>query len=423
MEPNKKAENHAKTIRLDERLQQRRADSAAPSSTTSQSTLGPGSMLGNYLIVSQLGEGGMGVVYKAMDTVLNRTVALKILPPHLLQNPDFLHRFRTEAYAQARLHHPNIVTLYSMLEIPAGFVLVMEYVEGRTLHERIHSEGPLAPDVALSIFEQALRGVTYAHHMGIVHRDLKPDNIFITHMNEVKIMDFGVAKILDNKEPTRSRSMVGTLLYISPEQINGRDADVRSDIYTLGISLFEAVTGRLPFERRTDYGLMHAHILEVPPRPRQLKRDLPKALEKLILTAIEKEPDKRFQSASEFHEAILRQSQRFGVALPEADGNSASTLPRQLGERLASRNRVLGGIGFDVFLIAAVSLLALTLGLNPAQQRPHDEVEPVTRLAQKIQAAPATVPTQQMPQQQMPQQDKEPPTHDRYDSLRRAWGG
>ena len=415
VEPNK-ADFHAKTIRLDERLQQRRADSAAPPPAASQSTLGPGSMLGNYLIVSQIGEGGMGVVYKAMDTVLDRTVALKILPPHLLQNPDFMHRFRTEAYAQARLHHPNIVTLYSMLEIPAGFVLVMEYVEGQTLHARIRGEGPLTPEVALSIFEQALRGVTYAHHMGIVHRDLKPDNIFITRKNEVKIMDFGVAKILDNKEPTRSRSMVGTLLYISPEQINGRDADVRSDIYTLGISLFEAVTGRLPFERRTDYGLMHAHILEEPPRPRQLKRDLPKALEKVILTAIEKEPGKRFQSAAEFHAAVLRQSQRFGLELQEANGGITSALPRQLGERLASRNRVLGGIGFDVFLIAAVTLLALTLGLYPIQQRPHDEVEPVTRLSKKNQAVATT------PARKTPQQDKASPTHDRYDSLRKAWG-
>jgi hypothetical protein len=155
----------------------------------------------------------------------------------------------------------------------------------------------------------------------------------------------------------------------------------------------------------------------------QLKRDLPKALEKLILTAIEKEPDKRFQSASEFHEAILRQSQRFGVVLPEAEGNIASTLPRQFGERLTSRNRVLGGIGFDVILIAAVSLLALTLGLNPTQQRPHDEVEPVTRLVTKNQAAPVTTPAYKLQQHRMPQQDKAPPTHDRYDSLRKAWGG
>jgi serine/threonine-protein kinase len=419
VEPNK-AEHHAKTIRLDERLQQRRPDSAAAPAVMHPSAIKTGSMLGNYLIVNQVGEGGMGVVYKATDTVLDRTVALKILPPHLLQNPDFMHRFRTEAYAQARLHHPNIVTLYSMLEVPVGFMLVMEHVEGQTLHQRIQSEGPLAPEEALHIFDQVLRGVTYAHHMGIVHRDLKPDNIFITRQNEVKIMDFGVAKILDNKEPTRSRSMVGTLLYISPEQINGRDADFRSDIYTLGISLFEAVTGRLPFERKTDYGLMHAHVLENPPRPRRLKSDLPKELEKVILTAIEKEPNKRFQTASEFHEALLRQSQRSGLALPSANGGQAATLPRQLGERIAARNRMLGGIGFDVFLIAAVTLLALTLGIYPAQERPQDEVEPITRLAKKSRAAAAPAAA---PARVIPHRDTATPERDRYDSLRKAWGG
>jgi serine/threonine-protein kinase len=422
VEPIKKAEHHARTIRLDERLQQRRIDSATPPPAADQSALGPGSMLGNYLIVSQIGEGGMGVVYKATDTVLDRTVALKILPPHLLQNPDFLHRFRTEAHAQARLHHPNIVTLYSMLEIPAGFVLVMEYVEGQTLHERIQAKGLLEPGEAIALFERALRGVMCAHHMGIVHRDLKPDNIFITHRNEVKIMDFGVAKILDNKEPTRSRSMVGTLLYISPEQINGRDADFRSDIYTLGISLFEAVTGRLPFERKTDYGLMHAHILEHPPRPRRLKSDLPRELEKVILGAIEKEPGKRFQSAAEFREALLRQGRQYGLAPPTTDGGRTLSLPRQVGEQLGARNRVLGGMGFDLFLIAAVVLLALTLGLHPVQERPQDDVEPVTRLSKKNRAVPATAP---VPAQrgETPRQDKSPPSRDRYDSLRKAWGG
>jgi serine/threonine-protein kinase len=415
-----KSEKHTNTIRLDERLQKRRADAGLP--TAGQAVLGPGSMLGNYLIVNQIGEGGMGVVYKAVDTVLDRAVALKILPPHLLQTPDFMHRFRTEACAQARLNHPNIVTLYSMLEVPAGLVLVMEYVEGQTLHQRIRSKGPLAPDEALWIFGLALRGVAYAHQMGIVHRDLKPDNIFITRQNEVKIMDFGVAKILDNKEATRSRSMVGTLLYISPEQVNGRDADIRSDIYTLGISLFEAVTGRLPFERSTGYGLMHAHILETPPRPRQFKRDLPKGLERMILTAIEKEPDKRFQSASEFHAALLRQNQRYGLALPAADGENAAARPRQPGEQQASRTRVLGGIGFDVFLIAAVALLALTLGLNPAQEQLPDEVEPVTRLTKNPRATPGGA-RAVSPANAVPRQNKAPPAHGRYDSLRNAWGG
>lgn len=417
MEPSK-SEKYANTIRLDERLQQRRADASQPAA--SQAVLGPGSMLGNYLIINQIGEGGMGVVYKAMDTVLDRTVALKILPPHLLQNPDFMHRFRTEAYAQARLHHPNIVTLYSMLEIPAGFVLVMEFVEGQTLQDRIRGEGPLEPGEALRIFEQALRGVIAAHQMGIVHRDLKPDNIFITHQNEVKIMDFGVAKIIDNKEPTRSRSMVGTLLYISPEQINGRDADFRSDIYTLGISLFEAVTGRLPFERTTDYGLMHAHILENPPRPRRYKRDLPKELEKVILKAIEKEPNHRLQSASEFHELLLRQSQRYGVALP-ASAQDVGGATNRLNSHWVSRNRMLGGIGFDVFLIGAVALLAMGLGLYPNQPKPIDEVEPAMRLTKKSRPiVPATANSKREAAE--PKKAASPAT-DQYDSLRKAWGG
>ncbi len=411
-----KTEKHSKTIPFDERIQQRRANAGVPNA--SQAVLGPGSMLGNYLIVNQIGAGGMGVVYKAVDTALDRTVALKILPPHLLQNPDFLHRFRTEAHAQARLHHPNIVTLYSMLEIPAGFVLVMEFVEGQTLHQRIRSEGPLETGEALRIFEQALRGVICAHQMGIVHRDLKPDNIFITHKQEVKIMDFGVAKIIDNKEPTRSRSLVGTLLYISPEQINGRDADFRSDIYTLGISLFEAVTGRLPFERTTDYGLMHAHMLESPPRPRHYKRGLPKELEKVILKAIEKEPNNRLQSAAEFHEMLLSQSLRNGAAWPASAGYAVG-LPQMLGARLAARNRVLGGIGFDTLLIAVVGLLALALGLYPSQ-RPQDEVEPATRIVKK--SRPADAAPVSAPRRPAPEKGKAAPARDRYDSLRKAWG-
>ena len=426
MEPSK-SEKFAKTIRLDERLQARRHDE--PHSSSPGARLAAGSMLGNYQIVGQIGEGGMGVVYQARDTVLDRTVALKILPPHLVQNPDFMHRFRTEAHAQARLQHPNIVTLYSMLELPAGFVLVMEYVEGQTLLQRIHADGPLEPAEAIGIFAQALQAVAYAHHMGIVHRDLKPDNIFITRKNEIKIMDFGVAKILDNQEPTRSRSMVGTLLYISPEQINGRDADFRSDIYTLGIGLFETVTGRLPFERKTDYGLMHAHILENPPRPRRLKGSLPREIEKVILKAIEKEPARRFQSADDFRAALLRQGKRFGLQLPAPAGAQAGSLPARLGEQLAARNRVLGGIGFDVFLIAAIVVLLLALGLYPGKERPQDEVAPATSLTRApalgatSSAHRANSTTPAAAGNDAPREHKAAPPRDRYDSLRKAWGG
>ena len=266
----------------------------------------PGSTLGHYLIVSKIGEGGMGEVYKAHDTTLDRTVVLKVLSPHLFRNQEFLQRFRVEAQAQARLNGPNIVTLHSLFEIAGSLVLVMEYVEGQTLAQRIHNTGRLSVGTSVWVFEQALIGVERAHRMGIVHRDLKPSNIFITSAHEIKLMDFGVAKILANKELTQSGSMIGTLMYISPEQISGKDADFRSDIYTLGITLFEAVTGKLPFDKKTDYEYMDAHLHVQPPPPSTIQADIPKELEAVILKAIEKDPNKRYQNALEFRSALIK---------------------------------------------------------------------------------------------------------------------
>ncbi len=418
MEPGK-AEKMAITIRLDERLRDRRGEGA---SQVPIHPLGPGSMVGNYHLRELVGEGGMGLVYKATDTVLDRTVALKILPPYLTQNPDLLHRIRTEAHAQARLQHPNIVTLFSVLEVPAGFVLVMEYVEGMTLRQHIQTHGPLEPAEAVRVFDQAMQGVAYAHEMGIVHRDLKPDNIFLTRKGEVKIMDFGVAKIVDSREPTRSRSMVGTLLYISPEQINGRDADFRSDIYTLGIGLFEAVTGRLPFERRSDYALMHAHILERPPRPRGIRGNLPKALEGVILKAIEKEPGRRFQDIAAFRTALLRQGGRHGLIGSDASrSRGAPTWLARFGEQLKQPSPMFGGLGVDAMLLAVVVLLVFALGFYPGRERPQDDVEPVTRLTNKARPAAGVSNSKQ----KEPDAARGQPARqkDRYDTLRKAWGG
>lgn len=378
----KRADNIASTVVISDRFGERRAQNAHQAETA-ETALEPGVKLGRYLIVNRLGGGGMGVVYKAHDTELNRTVALKILPPRLCKSPEYLSRFRAEAQAQARLNNPFVVTLYSMMEMPAGAVLVLEYVEGETLEQRIKRRGPLPLPEALRIFDLALQGVSHIHQMGVVHRDLKPSNIFLAKDEQVKIMDFGVAKLMDGHDMHQTAAMVGTLLYISPEQINGRDTDFRTDIYTLGISLFEAVTGRLPFERRTDYALMHAHVQETPPRPQTFLRQIQPALEWVILKAIEKEPERRFRSTDEFRAALIGQGlveRRRGrgatQSAPAKHSLPDMTLLHQelMRYRLTPPNRLLGGLALDVALVAGVVMLVATLGLYPVRHAPMQEV-------------------------------------------------
>ncbi|MHB8427732.1 MAG: serine/threonine-protein kinase [Acidiferrobacterales bacterium] len=418
----------------------RQTEPAAPVSVLTAASLEPGTQIGCYTLLGKLGEGGMGVVYKARDTSLERTVALKFLPPHLFHDTQFLQRFRTEARAQARLNSPNVVTLFQLLELPAGLMLVMEYVEGDTLAHLIGDRGPLTTEEATWVFDQALRGVESAHAMGIIHRDLKPTNIFITRGGEVKLMDFGVARILDCGEPGIGRAVVGTLLYIAPEQINGREADFRSDVYTLGISLFEAVTGRLPFECRSDYSLMHAHVLERPPSPRQFQRDLPPHLEAVILKAIEKDPGRRFQNATAFREALLAQARfpagsdafSFNPLLRKSAGHEAAGRSpgraRALFAHWYPARRILGGIWLDLALVATVGALAFLLGLVPLPGRTVHATAPRFAAPAEIRMNSVAAPSPSAQTEPVtPPDTRVAPSRThlprKYDVLRRAWGG
>ncbi len=422
----RKSEKIHSTVIITDRFAERRAQRDTPSQDeTSPEALEPGSMVGRYLTLNRIGGGGMGEVYRAHDTELNRTVALKVLPPHLCQNEDYLKRFRTEAQAQARLNSPYVVTLYSMMEHAAGEVLVLEYVEGETLERRLKSRGLLPVGEAVRVFEQTLRGLDHIHKLGVVHRDLKPSNLFITRDEDIKLMDFGVARLLDSQDPAQRGTMVGTLLYISPEQINGRDTDVRSDIYSLGICLFEAVTGRLPFERRSDYALMHAHVQEMPPRPKKLQRAVPPGLERVILKAIEKDPDRRFQSADEFHAALLKldlTERRHRPAGLSADNSEDETTSD------SRRNKIAGGIWLDLSLIATTMLLVLTLGLYPLHKvMPAENLSGISVPRNMSRAMTSGVNDKPSPvlgngsSHAADQTAK--PRKDKYETLRHAWGG
>ena len=213
-----------------------------------------GESIGNYRIVAKLGQGGMGTVYQAEDVNLGRKVAIKILNPNLTeQGGKELERFRSEAKVQASLNNPNIVTLHDFEPYGNSYYMVMEFVEGRTLAEVVRAAGALPASIVVTISKQMLEGLSAAHRHGVVHRDLKPSNIMLTSEGVAKVMDFGIAKVQGGKSLTATGALVGTVYYMSPEQVRGETVDVRSDIYSFGIILFELLTGRVPFKEESDF--------------------------------------------------------------------------------------------------------------------------------------------------------------------------
>jgi len=288
-----------------------------------------GKQIANYRIVEKLGEGGMGVVYKAIDTVLDRPVALKALNPGLSQNPALVERFRGEARAQAQMNHPNLATLYAFLVEDGAAYMVMEFVEGENFNQIVARRGPIPVAEAAPLFRQALAGIGYAHRLGIVHRDIKPGNIMLNRDGIVKVMDFGLAKVVGERGLTRTGVQVGTVCYMSPEQILNKPIDTRSDIYSLGITLYEILTDHLPFHSDSEFQMMQAQVNAPPPPPTSFNARIPPNVEAALLRALAKDPDARFQTAEEFA-AALDSAQDFYEAPTRVDVPTKSEAPTKI---------------------------------------------------------------------------------------------
>lgn len=263
-----------------------------------------GRTIGSYEIVEKIGQGGVGEVFRAVDVMLDREVAIKLLRPELAARPDVIERFRSEARLLAKLNHPNVATLYSLLAEEELLAMVMELVPGQTLTASMRASGPMPLPSALQVFFQALDGIGAAHALGIIHRDIKSSNLMFSGSGVVKVMDFGVARGLGSDRLTRSGLMVGTPQYMPPEQIRGRDTDVRSDIYALGCLLYEMLTGRAPFGSESEYDLLRAQVEQSPAPLIDFAPEIPIPIERAVLRSLEKQPERRFPSTQAFREAL-----------------------------------------------------------------------------------------------------------------------
>jgi serine/threonine-protein kinase len=306
-----------------------------------------GTVIGNYKIIEKIGEGGMGAVYKGVDLMLEREVAIKVLKPELASQPQVVERFRSEAVTLAKLNNPNIATLFSFFRQGDFFFMVLEFVNGIPLDKIIEANGAMSCEQAIPLFCQMLEGIDHAHTLGIVHRDIKPANMMLTETGVLKVLDFGIARALGTARMTRAGHLIGTIEYMSPEQVRGMETDARSDIYSLGMVLYEMLTGRVPFASDSEYELMRAQVEQLPPPPREFAPSIPEQVEWAILCATQKDPQQRFQTAGAFGEAMIDcvknavasgQLSQFDVQRPTGRLNSSAVVADLLGARSSSNS-------------------------------------------------------------------------------------
>ena len=296
-------------------------------------TIQPGQMLGPYRIISQIGKGGMATVYKAYQPSVDRYVAIKVLPSQLAESQEFATRFHQEARIIAKLEHPHILPVFDYGESDGVAYFVMRYLEAGTLRDRMEAGRPLPLHEIDRIFTQLTDALSYAHSYGIVHRDLKPANALIDSHGNLFLTDFGIAKLLESASPrlTQTDAIMGTPAYISPEQAQSGTVDQRSDIYSLGIILYEMVTGRVPFSADTPLAIILKHISDPLPPPSLINSDIPPSIEQVILKALAKDPKDRFATASEFVSAWKR-----ALEETETARRAAATIPPPVSQAPAA---------------------------------------------------------------------------------------
>jgi serine/threonine-protein kinase len=383
-----------------------------------------GKQIGPYIIQEKLGEGGMGVVYKGIHKDIEQTVAIKVLYPQYAKDENFRERFKREAKVQAKLHHPNVVNILNYLEDEDGnMYIVMEYVGGGSLEDKMRT-GKISLSDSVSVIIQVLNALSYMHSNGIIHRDIKPSNIMFAD-SIVKVSDFGIAKPMSDKGLTKTGAIVGTVWYMAPEIIKGEIPTPASDLYAVGVILYQLLTGRTPFYGKTDFEVMKSHLEKEPQPPETLNPNLPPGTWDLVKKALAKNPRERFSSADEFKQALIDWFSRVEdpQKIKSVDLTSLQSFQINNVKKVAiNKKYVLIGLLF--LLIISLSLIVILL-LSQRKEKPKDVpglLKMDTPPAQPIQASPpkqehktTTSPTgvdeekQEKTQQEKPQKEMEKP--------------
>ena len=305
---------------------------------------------GRYRVLKRLGSGGMADVYCAEDTQLGRRVALKMLYRRFAEDEEFVERFRREASSAAGLQHPNIVGVFDRGEWDGTYYIAMEYLEGQTLKQLVREHGACPPELAIDITIQVLRAARFAHKRGIVHRDIKPHNVILDAEGRAKVTDFGIARA-GASDMTETGSIMGTAQYLSPEQAQGQPVSPRSDLYSVGVLLYELLTGRVPFDAESPVTIALKHVSERPQPPSELNPDVPPALEAVVMRALEKDPARRFADADEFIAALEAAARR----RPRWCSSSRTRCPTSRSRWPTRSAAAAGGCGCSALLAIAAA--------------------------------------------------------------------